>query len=120
MQKVILLATSHDIQHGKRLNPEYINHIKSLIEKYDIKSISEEINDDKEYLTEKFCKENSISYKIIEPNDTVEKPALGIKTLKEIDIDMLNKYVVPDNPAESPRLESWPNPANEETLPSDI
>lgn len=94
MKKVILLATNHKIQEGERLTDEYLKLIKDLIEKYDIKSIYEEIKDDVKYITEKFCKENSIPHKIIEPNK-VEKEILNIEEAHKLAYRIQNIYDLP-------------------------
>lgn len=121
MKKVVLLATSHDIQRGVRLKDEYIDKLDELKENYKIKLIAEEAKDDDTYvLTKAFCDEKTLSYINIEPNDNEEKEELGINTLNQINSYFEQKYTVEEFPGEEPLLDKWPDEPSLKNLPKDI
>lgn len=88
MNKVILVGTLHPIQKNFD-STDFENYIKSLVRKYDVKVIAEEIDSDS--VAAKISKEFNIGYLVIEPT-LQERRSLGIPTLNDIDYSIFMEF----------------------------
>lgn len=89
MNNVIVLGTSHNIQRGIKRNPDFEIYIKTLIEKYGIETIAEEI--DQLSIAARIAENSVINYTVIEPTSD-ERLALGIPSLSEIEFGVFMEF----------------------------
>jgi len=95
MKSVVLLGTMHSIQKGEMQEDGFKSYIKRLCNKYNIKAIAEEINNDAIYIAQTASEELKIKYKIIEPTPE-EKVKLNIEKEHHIMNELINRYEIED------------------------
>ena len=84
MKKVILIGTSHTIQRGKSLNPDFRNYVECLVRAYAPQAIAEELEQTAASVASQIATLVGLPYFIIEPT-VEERKQLGIPSINEID-----------------------------------
>ncbi|TKB67464.1 MAG: hypothetical protein E8D52_12890 [Nitrospira sp.] len=112
MNTVVLLGTAHSIQRGENAPTVFGAVLRGECEKYNIKAIAEEIDNDKPTVAYMLAKTLHVEHLFADP-DLQERAKRGIQSDCSYDIiqEYRNRY---------PGIGMWPDLPSEENLPEKV
>lgn len=112
MNTVVLLGTAHPIQRGENAPTLFRAVLMGECEKYNVKAIAEEIDNDKPTVASILAKTLHVGHLIADP-DLHERAKRGIQSDWRVDIirEYQNRY---------PEIGMWPESPSKENLPEEV
>jgi hypothetical protein len=112
MNTVVLLGTAHSIQRGDNAPTVFMAVLRGECEKYNVKAIAEEIDNDSHTVASTLATTLQVGYLCADP-DLNERAERGIQSDCRLDIvrEYGNRY---------PEIRMWPESPSEDNLPDEV
>lgn len=112
MNTVVLLGTAHSIQRGDNAPTLFRSVLRGECEKYDVKAIAEEIDNDRHTVAAALATSLHVGYLCADP-DLNERAERGIQS--DCRLDVVREYG-----KRYPEIRMWPKLPSENTLPDEV